>query len=79
MASTKPTKRVCPRCDLCSKAIRISGLGKEGVWCKVCISSNLPFTSILSERDYREALREFREGIGTGGEDFDGARFNPFG
>ena len=81
MAATtsKPNPRVCPRCDLCSRAIRISGLGLNGVWCKTCLGENLPFTNILSERDYKDALREFREGIGSGGVEFEGARFDPFG
>ena len=33
----------------------------------------------MSERDYKDALREFREGIGSGGVEFEGARFDPFG
>ena len=79
VTKTKPNPRVCPRCDICSRAIRTFGLGLKGEWCKTCLGENLPFTNILSDRDYKDALREFREGIGSGGVEFEGARFDPFG
>ena len=79
MASSNQSARVCPRCDVCARAVRTQGLGNNMIWCKTCLSSNLPFTNILSERDYKDDVREFREGIGTGGIEFEGARFDPFG
>ena len=81
MATPQPktNPRSCPRCDICSRAVRTLGLGFIGVWCKNCLSENLPFANIVSERDYKEAVREFREGIGSGGVEFEGARFDPFG
>ena len=50
--NTRVSTRVCPRCDICGRAVRTLGLGLDGVWCKICLSENLPFANILSERDY---------------------------
>ena len=70
--------RGCPRCDVCGKAVRVRGLG-ENVWCKQCISEVLPFVNILGEGEYKGALREYREGLGSKAADFEGLRFDPFG
>ena len=78
MASRNQRMRVCPRCDLCGKAIRVLGVG-TGEICAECISGSLPFGNIVSEANYRGALREFREGLGVSIRNFEGARFDPFG
>ena len=71
--------RVCPRCDVCGRAVRVRGVERVHVWCSGCLSVNLPFVNIESEGEYRAALREFREGLGTRIRSFEGARFDPFG
>ena len=38
----------------------------------------LPFVGIVGEGDYRGALREYREGLGSRAGDFMGVRFDPF-
>ena len=71
--------RPCPRCAVCNKAVRTTGVGTEFVWCKSCLAANLPLISIESERDYAAAVGEFREGLGTQVMDYEGMRFDPFG
>ena len=72
-------RRACPRCDLCGKVVRVVGVGLSNVYCAGCLSENMPFVNIESDTNYREALREFREGLGTGMIKFQGDRFDPFG
>ena len=79
MDSRNSDIRVCPRCDICGRVVRVRGIGNVDVWCTNCLSRNLPFVNIESEGNYRGALREFREGLGTGIGNFEGARFDPFG
>ena len=58
--------------------VRVRGVGREGVWCAGCVAGALPFVGIVGEGDYRGALREYREGVGSRAGDFRGARFDPF-
>ena len=68
----------CPRCEVCGRAVRTRGLGREGVWCVGCMSGALPFVGLGSDGDFAGALREYREGVGSRAGDFMGARFDPF-
>ena len=71
--------RRCPRCEVCSRLVRVQGVGREGVWCKECLSKQLPIVGLVSESEFRGALREYREGLDTRAEDFAGMRLDPFG
>ena len=55
----------CPRCELCGRVVRTRGVGRVGVWCVACLAGVLPFGQIVSDVDYRGALREYREGLGS--------------
>ena len=68
----------CPRCEVCGVAVRTRGLGQGGVWCPGCTSGALPFVGLAAEGEYRGALREYREGLGSRAGDFVGLRFDPF-
>ena len=68
----------CPRCEVCGRAVRVRGLGGMGVWCVGCMAGALPFVGLDSDGDFRGALREYREGLGSRAGDFMGARFDPF-
>ena len=68
----------CPRCDLCGKVVRIRGIGQEGVLCSTCLGNNLPFVGILSDTDFRGALRDYREGLGSRASDFQNLRLDPY-
>ena len=46
-------------------------MGNEGVWCKSCIEEALPFSGIVSEIEYKAALREYRQGLGSKARDFE--------
>ena len=67
-----------PRCDICGKKIRIRGL-MNNAWCSGCISKTLPFVGLISEGDYKGAIRDFREGLGSRASEFQDMRFDPFG
>ena len=67
-----------PRCDACGRSVRIRGINSRNVLCKHCISGALPFAGIESEGEFRGALREYREGLGSRATDFQGLRFDPF-
>ena len=69
----------CPRCDICRRVVRVRGVGNELVWCAACLMGTLPFNSIEGEGEFKGALREYREGLGSRASEFEGARFNPFG
>ena len=69
----------CPRCDVCGGVVRVRGVGSENVKCKKCISGVLPFLNIEGEGEFKGALREYREGLGSRAADFEGLRFDPFG
>ena len=71
-------RRQCPRCEVCGVAVRGRDLGMTGIWCKKCISDALPFVGLLSEADYKGALREYREGMGSRAGEFQDLRFDPF-
>ena len=80
MATTNiPNMRVFPRCELCKKVVRVNGVGMEGVWCKRCTAECLPFCCIESEREFKEAIREYREGGEISGLHLMGGRFDPLG
>ena len=78
MADFVHTTRVRPRCDLCQRVLRTNA-GVQNAFCTSCLADNLPFIGIESEGNYRDALREYREGLGSGIANFEGARFDPFG
>ena len=50
----------------------------RGVLCAGCLEGALPFVGLAAEGDYRGALREYREGLGSGAADLEGLRFDPF-
>ena len=54
------------------------GVGTVGVLCGDCMGGALPFVGILGDGDFRGALREYREGLGSRAADFEGLRFDPF-
>ena len=68
----------CPLCEVCGIAVRTRGLGQGGVWCPGCTSGALPFVGLVAEGEFRGALREYREGLGSRAGDFLGLRFDPF-
>ena len=50
----------------------------EGAWCKSCVSGAIPFVGIVSESEFRTALREYREGLLSKAGEFQGLRLDPF-
>ena len=52
--------------------------GKGGVWCAGCLGGVLPFVGLVGQGEYRGALREYREGLGSRAGEFEGLRFDPF-
>ena len=50
--------------------VRINGMGTEGVWCMSCIGEAFPFTGIVSETEFKAALREYRQGLGSAAGNF---------
>ena len=68
----------CPRCELCGVVVRVRGVGREGVWCAGCMGRALPFVGLVGEGEFRGALREYREGLGSRAGEFEGLRFDPF-
>ena len=68
----------CPRCGVCKGVVRVRGVGREGVLCGGCMAEALPFVGLVREGDFRGALREYREGLGSRAGDFEGLRFDPF-
>ena len=67
----------CPRCEVCGRAVRVRGVGGEGVWCSGCIGGALPFVGLVGEGEFRGALREYREGLGSRAADFGGSGLTP--
>ena len=68
----------CPRCEVCGAVVRVRGVGHVGVWCAGCVGGALPFVGILGEGEYRGALREYREGLGSRAAEFEGLRLDPY-
>ena len=68
----------CPRCELCGVVVRVRGVGREGVWCAGCMGGVLPFVGLVGGGEFRGALREYREGLGSRAGEFEGLRFDPF-
>ena len=68
----------CPRCDICGRVVRVRGVGMVGVWCSGCLGGALPFVGLVGEGDFRAALREYREGLDSWADGFEGLRFDPF-
>ena len=68
----------CPRCDVCGRVVRVRGVGDVGVWCASCLSSALPFVGLVGEGDFRGALKEYREGLGSRASQFEGLRLDPY-
>ena len=68
----------CPRCDVCGKVVRVRGVGLSGVWCVVCLSDALPFVGLTSEAEFKGALKEYREGLGSRAGQFEGLRLDPY-
>ena len=52
----------------------------RGPWGVVCwlFWGALPLKGLVGEGDYRGALREYREGLGSRAAEFGGLRFDPF-
>ena len=48
------------------------------MWCAACMGGVLPFVGLAGEGEYRGALREYREGLGSRAGEFQGLRFDPF-
>ena len=67
-----------PRCDVCGRVVRMRGLDGSGVWCSACVGDALPFVGLTAEGDYRSALVEYREGLGSRAGDFCHLRFDPY-
>ena len=44
----------------------------------MCLGDALPFVRLVGEGDFRGALREYREGLGSRAAEFAGLRFDPF-
>ena len=68
----------CPRCGGCGAVVRTRGVGPSGVWWVACTGGALPFVGLVGEGDFRGALREYREGLGSRAAEFEGLRFDPF-
>ena len=68
----------CPRCEVCGRVVRVRGVGRVGVWCSGCLGGALPFVGLVGEGDFRGALREYREGLGSRAGDFAGLRLDPY-
>ena len=68
----------CPRCEICRVVIRVRGITLEGALCKDCISGALPFVGIVSESEFKIALKEYKEGLQSKVSQFDGLRLDPF-
>ena len=68
----------CPRCEVCGKVVRVRGVGVAGVLCAVCLGGALPFVGLVGEGEFRGALREYREGLGSRAGEFRGLRFDPY-
>ena len=68
----------CPRCDVCGKVVRTRGLGLDMVWCVGCLSDALPFVWLSGEGEFKGALREYREGLGSRAGQFSGLRLDPY-
>ena len=62
----------CPRCEICGRVVRVHGVGRVGVWCAGCLGGALPFVGLVGEGEYRGALREYREGLGSRAAEFMG-------
>ena len=54
------------------------GVGQGGVLCSICLGDNLPFVGIVSETDFRGALRDYREGLGSRASVFQNLRLDPY-
>ena len=72
------TSQRCPRCEVCQRVVRVRGVDRTGVICGKCLSATLPFVAINAESEYRGALREYREGLGSRAGMFQDLRFDPF-
>ena len=63
--ATRVANGRCPRCEVCGCAVRVRGVGRVGVWCSGCLGGVLPFVGLVGEGDFRRALREYRQGLGS--------------
>ena len=68
----------CPRCDLCGRVVRVRGVDPAAVLCSNCLSEALPFVGIVSDSDFRGALRDYREGLGSQASSFLDLRLDPY-
>ena len=50
----------------------------EGILCASCLAGAVPFAGIVSEGEFKLALREYREGLLSGVGDFGGLRLDPY-
>ena len=53
-------------------------MGSVGVWCVACLSSALPFVGLVRDGEFRGALKEYREGLGSRASQFEGLRLDPY-
>ena len=63
--STATERSRCPRCEVCGVVVRVRGVDRQGVFCGKYTGEVLPFVGIVSESEFKGALREYREGIGS--------------
>ena len=70
----KERRAGCPRCGICNAVIRTREVDWEGALCKDCISGALPFVGIVSESEFKVALKEYMEGLQSKASQFDGLR-----
>ena len=68
----------CPRCEVCGVVIRVRGIERVGAICRNCLSGALPFVGIVSESDFKAAVREYKEGLQSRAGQFQGLRLDPF-
>ena len=68
----------CPRCVICKRVVRVRGIGLWGVWCAECMGGALPFNGLVGEGEFRGALRDYREGLGSRAAEFEGLRLDPY-
>ena len=73
------TRSGYPRCENCSGVIRIRNIEARGAICAKCLAEALPFLGIVSEGEFKGAVKEFREGLRSKAREFEELRFNPFG
>ena len=70
--------RACPRCDMCSRPVRVGGVGVDGVLCSGSLADALPFVGLERGSEFLSALTEYRQGLNREMGDYGRLRFDPF-